>query len=129
MQDLIEKITGAAGMDAAKAEQAVGILLNLVKTQGNKAMMPELFSKMPGAAEIVSKHGGDGAGGGGFMGMLAGGLMGGPLAMITKLQAAGLTTDQMKIVGTLTMDYAKEKVGHKEMKLMAGNIPGLAIYI
>jgi hypothetical protein len=123
MQDLIEKIAVATGMDAAQTEKAVGILLNLVKTQGNQVMMPELFSKLPGAAEIASKHGG------GFMGMLAGGLMGGPLAMITKLQAAGLSTDQMKIVGTLTMDYAKEKVGQKEMKLMAGNIPGLAVYI
>jgi hypothetical protein len=129
MQDLIEKIAIATGMGTEQTEKAVGILLNLVKTQGNQAMMPELFSKLPGAAEIVSKHGGDGAGGRGFMGMLAGGLMGGPLAMVTKLQAAGLSTDQMKIVGTLTMDYAKEKVGHKEMKLMAGNIPGLAVYI
>ncbi len=129
MQDLIAKMTVATGLDAAKAEKAVGILLNLVATQGDKSKVDALFEKMPGARELVNTHGGDGAGGRGVMGMLAGGLMGGPLAMITKLQATGLTVDQIKQVGTLTLAYAKEKAGIKAVREAAANIPGLNSYI
>jgi hypothetical protein len=129
MQILIKKITSTLGIDAAKAEKAVGILLNLVSTQGDKTKVEALFAKMPGAKELVMTHGGDGAGGGGFMSILAGGMMGGPLAMITKLQAIGLTTDQIKNVGTLTIDYAKKKAGIKAVREAAANIPGLNSYI
>jgi hypothetical protein len=129
MQILISKITTATGLDSATAEKAVGILLNLVATQGDKAKVATLFEKLPGAAELVAAHGGDGAGGGGLMGMLAGGLMGGPLAMITKLQAIGLNVDQIKKVGTLTLDHAKKQAGIKAVREAAANIPGLNTYI
>jgi hypothetical protein len=129
MQNLISKITNATGLDSATAEKAVGILLNLVATQGDKAKVATLFEKLPGAAELVAAHGGDGAGGGGLMGMLAGGLMGGPLAMITKLQAIGLNVDQIKKVGTLTLDHAKKQAGIKAVREAAANIPGLNTYI
>jgi predicted lipid-binding transport protein (Tim44 family) len=129
MQNLISKITNATGLDSATAEKAVGILLNLVATQGDKAKVAVLFEKLPGAAELAAAHGGDGAGGGGLMGMLAGGLMGGPLAMITKLQAIGLNVDQIKKVGTLTLDHAKKQAGIKAVREAAANIPGLNTYI
>jgi ABC-type enterochelin transport system permease subunit len=38
MKNLIEKITATMGIETAKAEKAVGILLNLVLTQGDKTM-------------------------------------------------------------------------------------------
>jgi hypothetical protein len=129
MQDLIEKVSATTGLDAAKAEKAIGILLNLVVTQGDKTKVEALLAKMPGAGDLVMQHGGDGAGGGGFMGILAGGLMGGPLAMITKLQAVGLTMDQVKQVGTLTLEYAKVKAGTKLVREAAAHIPGLNTYI
>lgn len=129
MQSLISKITLATGLEPLKAEKAVGILLNLVATQGDKTKVAELFAKMPGAAELATAHGGDGAGGGGLMGMLAGGMMGGPLAMITKLQAIGLNVDQIKQVGTLTLNHAKKVAGIKAVREAAANIPGLNSYI
>jgi predicted lipid-binding transport protein (Tim44 family) len=129
MQVLISKIVKATGLEASKAEKAVGILLNLVATQGDKTKVAELFAKMPGAANLVAAHGGDGAGGGGLMGILAGGMMGGPLAMITKLQAIGLNVDQIKQVGTLTLNHAKKVAGIKAVREAAANIPGLNSYI
>lgn len=129
MQNLIEKVTALTGLETAKAEKAIGILLNLVATQGDKSKVDALFEKMPGARELVQTHGGDGAGGGGFMSILAGGMMGGPLAMITKLQAIGLSTEQIKQVGALTLDHAKAKAGVKAVREAASNIPGLNNYI
>jgi hypothetical protein len=129
MQDLIDKIVAATGLDAARAEKAVAIMLSLVKTQGNQAKVGELFAKLPGAAELASRHGGDGSAKGGLLGMLGGGLMGGPLAAISKLSAAGLSMDQIKVLGTLTLDYAKEKAGVQLVKDVAGSIPGLSVYV
>jgi hypothetical protein len=129
MQDLIDTIVANTGLERPKAERAVGILLNLVATQGDKVKVDLLFEKMPGARELVMTHGGDGAGGGGLMGILAGGMMGGPLAMITKLQATGLSVDQIKQVGTLTLDHAKKVAGADALRAAAGNIPGLSSYI
>jgi hypothetical protein len=129
MQDLVADIVTKTGLDAARAEKAVGILLNLLITQGDQTKVVDLFAKLPGAEELAKKHGGDGAGGGGLMGILAGGLMGGPLAMITKLQAVGLSTDQIKQVGILTLNHAKSKAGLAAVRAAVANIPGVNTYI
>ena len=60
--------------------------------------------------------------------VLAGGMMGGPLAAISKLTSAGLSMDHIKALGTTTLDYAKEKAGSQLVKEVAGSIPGLSGY-
>jgi hypothetical protein len=130
MQELIDKIVTATGLEPEKATKALGIVLNLIQTQGNQNKVGEFFAKLPGAAELASKFGVDGAGkGGGLLGMLAGGMMGGPLAAITKLSSAGLSMDQIKQLGTVTLGYAKEKAGSQLVKEVAGSIPGLSGYV
>jgi hypothetical protein len=126
MQELIEKIVAATGLGAAKAERALGIMLGLVKTQGNQAKVGELLAKLPGSEELIARHASDG---GGLLGMLGGGLMGGPLAAISKLSAAGLSMDQIKQVGALTLDHAREKAGADLVREVAGSIPGLSGYV
>lgn len=129
MEELVTLISQKTGLDAARAEKALGIMLSLVKNQGDKQKVEELFAKLPGAAELAAQHGGDGAAKGGLLGMLGGGLMGGPLAAIGKLQAAGLTMDQIKLLGTTTLDYAKQKAGADLVRQVAGSIPGLGGYV
>ena len=129
MQDLITQISSATGLSTEKTEKALGIMLGLLKTQGNQTKVGELMAKLPGADALVATHGGDGAAKGGLLGMLGGGLMGGPLAAISKLTAAGLNMDQIKQLGKLTLDYAKEKAGPELVKEVAGSIPGLSGYV
>lgn len=129
MQELITKISAATGLDAARSEKALGIILNLVKSQGDQRKIGELFAKLPGAEDLATRFGGDGAARGGLLGMLGGGLMGGPLAAISKLSAIGLTMDQIKVMGTMTLDYAKAKAGDQLVKEAAGSIPGLSGYL
>jgi hypothetical protein len=129
MQDLIARIAAAADLDTGKAERALGIMLSLVRTQGNQAKVAELFAKLPGAEELAAKHGGDGAGKGGLLGILGGGLMGGPLAAVSKLQAAGLDMEQIKTLGGVTLAYAKEKAGADLVRQAVGSIPGLGGYV
>ncbi|MCA3562279.1 MAG: DUF2267 domain-containing protein [Aestuariivirga sp.] len=131
MQDLIGRIAAATGLPEDRAAKALGIMLNLIQTQGNQNKVRDLFDKLPGAAELAREQGGDGAGwgGGGLLGMLAGGMMGGPLAAISKLTAAGLSMDQIKALNTTALDYAKEKAGAPLVKDVAGSIPGLSGYV
>ena len=131
MQDLIGRISAATGLPEDRATKALGIVLNLIQTQGNQNKVRELFDKLPGAAELAREQGGDGAGRGrgGLLGMLAGGMMGGPLAAVSKLTSAGLSMDQIKALGTTTLDYAKEKAGSQLVKDIAGSIPGLSGYV
>ena len=130
MQELIGRIMTATGLPEEKATKALGIVLNLIQTQGNQNKVHELFDSLPGAAELARSQGGDGAGygGGGLLGMLAGGMMGGPPAAISKLTSAGLSMDHIKALGTTTLDYAKEKAGSQLVKEVAGSIPGLSGY-
>jgi hypothetical protein len=129
MQELIARIVTKTGLDPGRAEKALGIMLSLVKSQGNQQKVGELFAQLPGAEDLAKSHGGDGSRGGGLLGMLGGGLMGGPLAAITKLQAAGLNMDQIKGLGTETLSYAKEVAGEDLVRQVAGSIPGLGGYV
>lgn len=129
MQDLIDRIVEKTGLAPELAEKATGIMLSLVKTQGDKAKVTQLFDAIPGAGELAQLHGGDGARGGGLLGMLGGGMMGGPLAAVSKLQATGLSMDQIKVLGKETLGYAKEKAGEDLVKDVASSIPGISGYL
>jgi hypothetical protein len=129
MQELIARIVTKTGLDPKRAEKALGIMLSLVKTQGNQQKVGELFARLPGADELARQYGGDGSRGGGLLGLLGGGLMGGPIAAISKLQAAGLSMDQIKQLGSETLAYAKEVAGDDLVKQVVGSIPGLSAYV
>ncbi|HUR42599.1 MAG TPA: hypothetical protein VMZ01_00730 [Aestuariivirga sp.] len=116
MQDLIETIANRTGLDTAKAEQALGTMLGLVKSNGDKTKALELLAKLPGAAELAAEYGG-------------GRFTSGPLATLSKLTAAGLSMEQIKQVGLLTLDYAKDKAGNELVREAAGSIPGLSGYL
>ena len=129
MQDLIDRIVEKTGLAPDVAEKATGIMLSLVRTQGDKDKVAQLFDAIPGASELAEQHGSDGARGGGLLGMLGGGLMGGPLAAVSKLQAAGLGMDQIKVLGKETLGYAREQAGEDLVRDVANSIPGISSYL
>ena len=129
MQDLIKKISAATGLETTKAEKAVGIMLGLVAAQGDKPKVDILFRKLPGARELAVIHGNERGGRGGFKNILASGTMGGPLAVITKLHGIGLSIEQIKLVGGLTVEYAKQEAGIETVRDAVANIPGLNNYL
>jgi len=130
MQELINRVVAAAGLDHERAEKAVGTILSLVRSQGPRDKVDRLFDKLPGAAALADRHGRDGAVKGGLLGgLLGGGLMGAPLAAVGKLQAAGLSMGEIKAVGYEVLAYAKEKAGTDLVRDVAGSIPGLSGYV
>ena len=123
MQELISGIVATTGLPSEKVEAALGVMFNLIKTQGNAAAVPALFAKLPGADDLIRRHAGQ------LTGMLAGGLMGGPLAAISKLQSLGLSQEHMRQVGTAALAHARVKAGDDLVRQCASNIPGVGGFL
>lgn len=123
MQELINGIVAETGLPPGKVEAALGVIYNLIKTQGNPNRVQELFQKLPGAEELMAAHAGR------LTGLLAGGMMGGPLAAISKLQSLGLSTTEMKQVGTAALAHARAKAGDDLVRQCASNIPGVGGFL
>ncbi|MFT3672644.1 hypothetical protein [Aestuariivirga sp.] len=123
MQELINGIVAKSGIPREKVEEALGVIFNLIKTQGNSAKVAELFVMLPGVEELVRRQSGS------LTGLLAGGMMGGPLAAITKLQALGLSTEQMREVGSAALAHARARAGDDLVRQCAANIPGISGFL
>jgi hypothetical protein len=119
MQEVINRVAEAAGIDAAKAEQAVGMVLAFLRKEAPSDQMEKLLGSMPGAAELADAQGGKS--GGGLMGMFSGGLMG----LAGQLSGLGLGMGEMQSVGRELFNVAREQAGEDTVGEIAGSIPGL----
>jgi hypothetical protein len=126
MHDLMDRVTAATGLDEARAEKAVGIVLSLIRKEGDPQKVDELFARLPGAQALADSQAEAKSGG-----LLAifGGALGGPIAAVGKLQAAGLTMEQINMLGRELLGYAREKAGEPLVNDVAGSIPGLSRYL
>ena len=127
MDELTQQVADKLGIGTDQAERAVGVLLSLVQTNADPEKADALFEKLPGAGELATQYGSVSSGGG-LLGKL-GGAIGGHLAALSKLQAAGLDTDQMKALGRTVLDYARENAGDELVDDVAASIPGLGSYL
>jgi hypothetical protein len=127
MDELIGRITERTGLDAATAQKAIGIILAFLQKEGPPAEVGQLLAAMPGAEQAVAQSGdgGPGATGGGFMGMLGGGVM----ALGTQLMGAGVSMGQMQPLGRELFAYGREKAGEDVMGTIMGSIPGLSQFV
>ena len=126
MHELLTRVSAATGLDEGKAEAAVGIVLSLIRTEGDRHKVDELFARLPGAEALAARHAQ--AKSGGLLGLL-GGAVGGPLAAVGKLQAAGLSMEEISVLGRELLGFAREKAGEPLVSEVAGSIPGLSRYL
>jgi predicted lipid-binding transport protein (Tim44 family) len=127
MQELIARIADVTGVDKAKAETGLGIILSLIRNHGTPEKVTALFEKLPGAEAFAARHAKAKAGG--LLGKLGGGLMGGPLVAVSQLQTAGFSMAQIRSLGSEVLSYAREKAGDRLVRETAGSIPGLSGYL
>ena len=128
MQDLIERVSSAAGIDAALAQKSIGLILGFLKKEAPAAEMEQLMAAMPGAGAMAaaSEEGGGKSLLGSAMGMLGGG---GIMGLAGKLTDAGLGMGQMQSVGKELFAYGREKAGEDVVGAIAGSVPGLSQFI
>lgn len=127
MEELIARVTTAAGIDPALAQKSIGIILGFLQKEGPPAEVAELMAAFPGSQELVSATAG---GGGGLMGMV-GGLMGGGgvMALGGQLMGAGLNMGQIQTVSKEMFAFGREKAGEDTMGAIVGAIPGLGQFV
>jgi hypothetical protein len=125
MDELMALVRAATGLDEGRAETAVGIVLSLIRKEGDRDKVDTLFARLPGAEALAEKHAQ--ATGGGLAGLL--GAFSGPLAAVGKLQAAGLSMDQINVLGRELLAFARERAGEPLVNDVASSIPGLSRYL
>ena len=126
MEELINRIMAAAGIDKDLATNAVGIILDFLNKEGPEDKMKLIFDALPGAADLVAAREGAGSGGGllGGLGSMMGGSMG-AMGALSELNSAGLDMGGVQSVVKELVSYAKEKAGDDVVEEVISQIPGL----
>jgi hypothetical protein len=127
MEELIGRITAAAGIDAGLAQKAIGMILNFLKKEGPAAEVSQLVGALPGAEALMAAN----TGGGGMMGSLAGMMPGGGgvMGLGASLMGAGLSMGQVQSVSKEMFAFGREKAGEDAMGAIVGAIPGLGQFV
>ena len=130
MDEMIARVSQAAGVDADVTRQAVGEIFNFLKAEAAPGALQDLMDKLPGAHELAASMGEAEApmGGGGLMGalssMMGGG--GGIMGLAGKLMALGLGMGEMQTIGRELFAYAREVAGEETVNKVAASVPALA---
>ncbi|MEO0978316.1 MAG: DUF2780 domain-containing protein [Pseudomonadota bacterium] len=126
MEELINRIMAAAGIDQELATNAVGIILSFLKKEGPEDKMQLIFDALPGAADLVNARESAGSGGGLLSGLgnMMGGSMG-AMGALSELNSAGLDMGGVQSVVKELVSYAKEKAGDDVVDEVISQIPGL----
>ena len=131
MDEMIARVSQAAGVDADVTRQAVGEIFNFLKAEAAPGALRDLMDKLPGAHELAASMGEAEApmsGGGGLMGalssMMGGG--GGIMGLAGKLMALGLGMGEMQTIGRELFAYAREVAGEETVNKVAASVPALA---
>ncbi len=129
MDELVDRVAGATGLDAATARQAVAHILAFLAKEGPEEDVQALSDSIPGALAEIDKVAAEESGGLGsrLMGMM--GATGGLMGLAGKLTGLGLGMDQMQAAGREIFGYCKEKVGEERLGRIAGSIPGLSQFV
>jgi predicted lipid-binding transport protein (Tim44 family) len=128
MDELVNRITAAAGLDAETARNAIGMVLGFLNKEAPGAPVDQLINALPGAQEAVAQAA-DAPPAGGLMGMvggLMGGGMGGVMALGSQLMAQGLSMGQVETLGRELFAFGREKVGEDVMGQIVAAVPGLS---
>ncbi len=127
MEELVARISAAAGIDATLATKAIGMILNFLKKEGPAAEVGELVAALPGAEAAMAGASGGGGLMGGLAGMMPGG--GGVMGLGASLMGAGLSMGQVQSVSKEMFAYGREKAGEDAMGAIVGAIPGLGQFV
>ena len=112
MEELINRITSATGIDAGTAQKAVGLMLGFLRQEGSGNTADELIAAVPGADAIVTEP-------------MGGGIMG----LGTQLMGMGLGMGEIQGLAKETIGFAREKGGADKVDALVNSIPGLNQFV
>jgi hypothetical protein len=122
MDELVDQVVGNVGIARPVAEQAVGIILDFLATEGPADTVKAMLEHLPGAAEAAAAaH--DECGGGLF------GAAGGVMGVGSRLMSAGLSMSEIQGVSRVLIAYARDKAGDQDVNAIVDSIPGLSQFL
>ncbi|MGL4323292.1 MAG: DUF2267 domain-containing protein [Beijerinckiaceae bacterium] len=124
MEELVSRVAAAAGVDADKAQTAIGMILSFLKKEAPGEAVDTLIAQVPDADSAMAN-----AGGGGIMGAIGGMMGGGIMGLGSQLMGAGLSMGEIQGVSRELFAYGREKAGEDTMGQIVGSIPGLSQFI
>jgi hypothetical protein len=115
MEDLIARVSAAAGIEPGVAQQAVAAILNFLRKEGPESQVSSLLAQLPGAEEVANSA--DEPAFGGLMGLAS------------QLMGLGLGMGELQTAGKEIFDYVREKAGDDKIQEIASAIPGLSQFV
>ena len=117
MDELIARLATKAGIDDAVAEQAIGIVLSFLRSEGPSDKVQALIDQISGAeAAIAASNNGS------LIRLMGGGLM----AVGTKLMGLGLGMSDIQNVARELFRFGRDKIGADQMGEIIAGTPGLS---
>ncbi|HEX4765459.1 MAG TPA: DUF2267 domain-containing protein [Lichenihabitans sp.] len=118
MQELVDRVSAATGLEPETAHKAIGIVLGFIQKEVPPEDSAAILDKVPGArqAAAVAAAESDGS---------TPGLMG----LANQLTTAGLDMGDMQSLGREMFAYLRERVGEDAVGQLAGAVPGLAQFM
>lgn len=126
MSEVVSKIAENVGLEPAIAEKAIGMMLGFLQREGDDGAVARMIEAIPGGAELVAAHNGEGKSGG-----LLGGLMsaiggGGIMGLGQQLMSLGLSMGEITNLARQTMAVAREYAGAETVDEVIASVPGLS---
>ena len=118
MNELIDLLATKVGIDKAVAGKTIGIILGFLHNEGPSDDVSALIAAIPGGDHALA----DADGGGGFGGLMGGGLM----ALGTKLMGLGLGMGEIESVARELFKYGRDRIGADKMGNIIAQTPGLS---
>jgi len=127
MDELIKQLTTQLGINPASANQAVGMVLALLKSEGGTDLFEKLSASIPGAeasanAAPAPNEISEGGLLGSVMGML-GGAGGKGLSLVAALKALGIDQQQLAPFATIVINFIKQKAGSDVVDQLLAKLP------
>ena len=130
MSELVTRIADSVGISPDKAETALGMMLGFLQREAADGPVARMIEAIPGAAELVAKHNGEGSGGGGLLGGLMSAIGGGGIMGLgQQLMSQGLGMGEITALARQTITVAKPYAGEETVDQVVASIPGLGQFI
>jgi hypothetical protein len=128
MDELIQRIVATVGIEEGTAQQAVGMILGFLKSEGPDDKVAQMMEALPGADSVIASVAESG-GAGGLMGAVSGMMSGGVMGLGQKLMGLGLGMGEVSGVAKETVAFAKEKASPEVVDSIIDEIPGLSQFV
>ncbi|QLF69782.1 hypothetical protein FE840_009625 [Peteryoungia desertarenae] len=129
MSEIVTRIADNVGISPELAEKALGMMLGFLQREAADGPVARMIEAIPGAAELVAAHNGEGSGSG-----LLGGLMsaiggGGIMGLGQQLMSQGLGMGEISTLAKETMAVAREYAGSDVVDEVVASVPGLSQFV